>query len=174
VRYNILKYMENTEKVVKKNTKVIIPIILVIVGLGVGFFGGFEFRNYQLGKTRSAFTAGGANGAAQRFTGSRTGATGTGSAARMAGGGAVTGSILSTDASSMTVKLADGSTKIVLLSGTTTYSNTVSAAQTDLKTGVNVAVMGAANSDGSVTANNIQINPVSFRPQGSPVPAPAK
>jgi len=152
-----------------KNTKVIIPIILVLVGLGAGFFGGIQYRNYQINKARSSFAAGGASGATasgfQRFTG-RTGGTGTGAAR----GGAVTGSILSVDGNSFTVKLADGSSKIVLFSASTTYSNTISAAQTDLKVGGNVMVMGSTNSDGSVTATNVQINPMSFRPQGSPVP----
>jgi predicted small secreted protein len=151
-----------------KNTKVLVPIILVLVGLGAGFFGGIQYRNYQLNKARAGFAAGGsasAAGAFQRFNG-RTGGTGTGAAR----GGAVTGSILSVDGNSFTVKLADGSSKIVLFSASTTYSNTVSGAQSDLKVGGNVMVMGSTNSDGSVTATNVQINPMSFRPQGSPVP----
>ncbi|MCX6704954.1 MAG: DUF5666 domain-containing protein [Candidatus Woesebacteria bacterium] len=149
-----------------KNIKVIVPIILVLVGLGAGFFGGYQYRNYRLNQTRGNFAAGGANGNFQRFTGTRNG-QGTVAGAR---GGAVTGSILSMDAKSITVKLTDGSTKIVLFSGSTTYSNTVTASQTDLKVGSEVAVFGAANTDGSVTATNIQINPMSFRPQGSPAP----
>jgi hypothetical protein len=149
-----------------KNVKVIVPIILVLVGLGAGFFGGYQYRNYRLNQTRGNFI--GANG--QRFTGTRTG-QGTVAGAR---GGAVTGSILSMDAKSITVKLTDGSTKIVLFSGSTTYSNTATAAQTDLKVGSEVAVFGAANTDGSVTATSIQINPMSFRPQGSPAPTPAQ
>jgi hypothetical protein len=139
-----------------KNAKVIVPIILVLVGLGVGFFGGYQYRNYRLRRSIGNFAgAAGANGA---VAGAR--------------GGAVSGSILSIDASSITVKLADGSTKIVLFSGTTTYSNTVSAAQTDLKVGSEVVVLGAANSDGSVTATSIQINPQFGRGAG-PSPTPA-
>jgi hypothetical protein len=154
--------MENTEKVIKKNTKMIVPIILLVIGLGGGFFGGYEFKTYQGNKARTAFTQGGTIGA-QRYVGTRTG-----NSARTSGGGAVSGSIISIDNNSITVKLADGSTKIVLLSGTTTYSNTVTAVQTDLKSGTNIAVFGNANSDGSVTAASVQINPVSFRPAGSP------
>ena len=153
-----------------KNTSVILPIILVLVGLGAGFFGGYQYRNYVLNKTRAGF-AGGAG--AQRFVaGGTRGANGT----RTGGagfGGAVTGSILSIDTGSMTVKMSDGSTKIVLLSGSTTYSNTVSAAQTDLKVGSQVAAFGTANSDGSVTATSIQINPEFGRPMASPSPTPA-
>jgi hypothetical protein len=150
-----------------KNSKVIVPIILVLVGLGAGFFGGYQYRNYRLNQIRGNFAVGGTSGA-QRFTGTR--GTGTGGA-RGGFGGAVNGSILSVDGNSFTVKLADGSSKIVLFSASTTYSNTVSAAQTDLKVGGNVMVMGSTNSDGSVTATSVQINPISFRPQGSPAPS---
>jgi hypothetical protein len=153
-----------------KNTKVIVPIILVLVGLGAGFFGGYQYRNYRLTQTRAGFTTGGTGGTSgtfQRFTGTRT-ATGTGA---RAGGGAVTGSILSIDTNSMTVKMADGSTKIVILSGSTTYSNTAAASQSDLTTGSNVMVLGTSNSDGSVTATNVQINPQFARPAGSPAPS---
>lgn len=148
-----------------KNAKVIVPIILVLVGLGAGFFGGYQYRNYRLTQSRGNFAAG-ANGAAfQRFTGTRTGA---GAGSR---GGAITGSILSVDTNSMTVKMSDGSTKIVIFGGSTTYSNTASASQSDLKTGSNVMVFGSTNSDGSVTATNVQINPEFARPTGSPSPS---
>ncbi len=144
-----------------KNTKVIVPIILVLVGLGVGFLSGYEYRNYRLQRQT------GTSGTFQRFNGARTpGQNG------MMGRGGVEGSILSVDATSMTVKLADGSTKIIIFSGSTTYSNTTVAAQSDLKTGSTVAVFGSTNSDGSVTATNVQINPINFRPQGTPGPTP--
>jgi len=152
-----------------KNARVIVPIIAVLVGLGVGFFSGIEYKNYQANKLRSSFAAGGAGGA-QRFAAGTRGTGQTGNAALR--GGAVTGSILSMDSKSITVKLADGSTKIILFSSSTTYSNTTTASQTDLKVGSTVAVMGAANSDGSVTATNVQINPMSFKPEGSPPPTP--
>ena len=150
-----------------KNAKVVAPVILVLVGLGAGFFGGYQYRNYKLNQTRGSFTAGGASGA-QRFTGTR----GTGQNGMMGRGGAVTGSVLSIDANGVTVKLTDGSSKIVLFSSSTTYSNTVTASQTDLKVGTNVAVFGAANSDGSVTATSVQINPQFGRPS-EPSPSPA-
>ncbi len=74
------------------------------------------------------------------------------------------------DSDSITVKLADGSTKIVLFSGTTTYSDTITASQTDLKVGGEVSVFGTANSDGSVTATSIQITPQFGRVMPSPTP----
>lgn len=135
-----------------KNIKPIVPVILILVGLGVGFFGGYEYRNYRLTQTRGGFAVGGGN--FQRFIGNRAG-TGQNGAMRAA----ALGSILSIDTNSITVKMADGSTRIVILSGSTTYSNTVSASQSDLKTGDNVAITGTPNSDGSVTATSVQLNP---------------
>jgi hypothetical protein len=146
-----------------KNAKVIVPIILVLVGLGAGFFGGYQYRNYRLNQARGNF---GAN--SQRFIGTR----GTGQNGGMMGRGGVYGSILSIDASSITVKLADGSTKIILFSGSTTYENTIVAQASDLKVGGEVAVFGTSNSDGSLTATNIQINPQFGRGAG-PSPTPA-
>lgn len=150
-----------------KNARTLVPIICVLIGLGVGFLGGFEYRNYRLNQTRGNFAAGSANGTFQRFTGTQSGAQN-----GMMRGGAVTGSILSMDDKSITVKLPDGSSKIVLFSDSTTYSDTQKAAKTDLKVGSEVAVFGAPNSDGSVTATNVQINPTSLRPQGLPSPTP--
>ena len=157
-----------------KNSRVLIPIICILIGLGVGFGGGYFFRGQQTTRARTGFGAGaigasGTPGGFQRFAGGTRSGGQNGAGAR---GGAVNGSILSMDAKSLTVKLSDGSTKIVLLSGSTTYSNTASATQGDLKTGSTVAVFGTPNSDGSVTATNVQINPMSFRPQGSPAPTP--
>jgi len=145
--------------------KNLVYALVGLVGLVMGFGGGFYFRNYQLQKTRSAF--GTNNGNFQRFMGgNRIGGNGT---VMMGRGGAVVGSVLSMDDKSVTVKLPDGSTKIVLFSDATTYANTVSATKSDLKTGETVAV--AANSDGSVTASSIQVNPEFGRFAASPTPA---
>lgn len=152
-----------------KNTGILITVICLLIGLGIGFFGGYKYRNYRLSKAMVNF---GANGNFQRFTGNGTtrmmGQNGNG----MMRGGAVEGTILSMDDKSVTVKLSDGSSKIILFSGSTTYSNTVTSTRTDLKVGGTVAVFGASNSDGSITATNVQINPTFFRPQNSPNPSP--
>lgn len=36
-----------------KNVRMLVPIICVLVGLGVGFLGGFEYKNYQTMKRPS-------------------------------------------------------------------------------------------------------------------------
>jgi hypothetical protein len=64
----------------------------------------------------------------------------------------------------------DGSSKIVNISPSTTYSKTDTGSKSDLKTGIRVAAIGSPNSDGSVTAQNVQINPM-FRIGESPTPS---
>lgn len=81
-------------------------------------------------------------------------ANGTG---RFQGGNAVSGSIISADATSITVKTADGSTKIVLLSGSTPISKVAEGTMADLLAGQNVIVTGTTNDDGTVTATRIQV-----------------
>ena len=72
----------------------------------------------------------------------------------------VSGEITAVDANSVTVKLADGGSKIVILSEKTTVNKASESSKEDLKEGVKVAAFGSENADGSVTASNIQINPV--------------
>lgn len=75
------------------------------------------------------------------------------------GGGLVNGEIISADAQSITVKLRDGGSKIILLSDKTEISKFVAGEAGDLKVGENVMVMGSANADGSVTAQTVQLRP---------------
>jgi hypothetical protein len=66
----------------------------------------------------------------------------------------------------MTVKLNDGSSKIVLLTGTTSINKAATAATSDLTVGETVSAFGTTNSDGSITATNVQINPLMRGPGG--------
>jgi hypothetical protein len=51
-------------------------------------------------------------------------------------------------------------------------SKTQTTSKSDLTQGANVAVFGSPNSDGSVTAQNVQLNPMfRMRPDGSPMPS---
>ncbi len=129
----------------------ILAIVLLLVGLGAGFFGGMQYdRATQQKNQRLQF--GQTNGAVDNQT-------------RRAGFGqngnnrSVSGDIISSDNNGITVKLTDGSSKIVLVSGSTQINKTNPAAKSDLSVGQKVMVIGTVNSDGSVTAQNIQLNP---------------
>jgi len=52
------------------------------------------------------------------------------------------------------------SSKIVLLSDGTQINKAETVDKSELKSGVKVAVFGTENSDGSVTAQNVQVNPI--------------
>lgn len=134
-----------------------LAIILLIVGLGAGFFVGMKYQQSQ----------------SSQNTG-RTGQGGRGQFGQRNGnvGRPVAGEILSSDDKSITVKLPDGSSKIVLLSANTQINKAATASVSDLKVGEKVAVFGSNNSDGSVTAQNIQLNPQLRGAMGSPSASP--
>ena len=146
----------------KQNQMLILVLVALLFG-GVGFFGGMTYQKGQVSAMRG-------NGAA--FAG-RTGAPGQAAGARRMGG-QVMGEILSADSNSVTIKLADGSSKIALITSTTSIVNSVSATATDLKVGARVAVFGATNTDGSVTAQSVQLNPMIRTANSTPSAQPTK
>lgn len=128
-----------------KNSIVVTIILIAVVGVGA-FYAGTKYQ--QSKRTAIMGQFGGQAGQRMGFSGNRTGFR------------PVNGEILSTDDKSITVKLQDGSSKIVLVANTTSIIKSSKASKSDLKTGEKVAVFGTENSDGSVTAQNIQLNPV--------------
>lgn len=132
-----------------KNKNIFLVLgLLILVGAGA-FYGGMK---YQEGQPSTFSRQGGVGGAgARQGQGNRTGFR------------PVNGEIISADEKTITVKLQDGSSKIVLFSDKTTINKADVATKTDLKAGAKVAVFGTTNSDGSVTAQNIQLNPLMRR-----------
>lgn len=127
------------------------PTMVVLIAALVGiaaFFGGIQYQKMQV----PSFGAG-------RFSQGQT-RTGTGTGNRALNMRPVTGEIINQDSSSFTVKMNDGSTKIVILSNSTAYMTSSAAAKTDVKTGQKVMVIGTQNADGSVTAQSVQLNPI--------------
>ncbi|MCX8032088.1 MAG: DUF5666 domain-containing protein [Thermoleophilia bacterium] len=72
-------------------------------------------------------------------------------------GSLVSGTILSVDDTGITVKTADGGSKIVLVTSSTTLVKTEEATRDDLVAGQEVTIVGEANEDGSLTASRIQL-----------------
>lgn len=156
--------MKNSMKSVSVSP-IIIVIAVVLVG-AVAFFGGMKYQRGKVSMMAGRFA--GANGLA----GARGGQGGPGGQNRFGQGiRPINGEILSVDDKSMTVKMMDGSTKIVVLSETTSINKAAEAVKTDLKTGEKVAVFGAQNPDGSVTAQSIQLNPMARMMGGNATPS---
>lgn len=139
----------------KKNHLIGVIIVAVVVA-GAGFYAGTVYGKGSVGG-RGQF----ANG---QFTGMG-GAGFAGRGMRSAGGGFTAGEIVSSSNGSISIKMQNGSsTEIVLLGPSTQILKSVSGSVSDLSVGTAVVVTGSQNSDGSLSAQSIQI-----RPAGSPV-----
>jgi len=73
------------------------------------------------------------------------------------GGGFTAGEIIAKDDKSVTVKLQAGGSKIVFLSGSIEITKFAAGALSDIEIGKNISVSGTVNSDGSITAQSIQL-----------------
>lgn len=133
----------------KKN--IIITLVLLVVFTVIGFFAGTKYQQHKItSQFNQRLGANGAPNAMNRGSGNRSQANGFRQ---------TIGEIISVDDKSVTVKMSDGSSRIILISDSTILSQSTSATRDDLKIGVQVAVSGDQNTDGSVTAKNIQLNP---------------
>lgn len=133
----------------KKSMVVTIMLIASITAVA-GFFAGMK---YQQSRRSQFFTQNG------NRPGNNTmifgGLGGTRSGARP-----VSGEIIKADETSVTVKLQDGSSKIIMVSETTNINIADKGTKSDLITGTQVIIFGSENTDGSISALNIQINPI--------------
>ncbi|MDD2785777.1 MAG: DUF5666 domain-containing protein [Patescibacteria group bacterium] len=143
-------------------------IVAIIVAAIISFGGGFAVSRYVLPVKPSANVqgefarfaggSGGAGGAAVGQFAIRTG-SGAGGARAGAGGGFVSGEILKKDDTSMSIKMQDGSSKLVLVTSSTQALKTSTTDLSGLNVGEQVTVIGSANSDGSITAQSVQVRP---------------
>jgi uncharacterized spore protein YtfJ len=125
--------------------KTIVAIVVAVVLLAVGFGSGMAYgkRGSQQGYgARSGQMMNGRMGA-------RTGQD-TGMAA---------GEVMNKEAGSFVVKMQNGSTKIVLTTASTTVSKMTEGSVSDFSNGTAVMVIGQNNTDGSITAKQVQIRP---------------
>lgn len=129
-------------------------VALILVG-GGSFYGGIKYQEAKtpttpVGRMMGPNGFGGANG-----QGRRGGPNGT---------GIVAGDVINKDASSLTINTPNTGSKVVLIASSTRVSKMQDGTLADVNAGTEVVVNGTANSDGSVTAQTIQI-----RPAGSPL-----
>jgi len=138
-----------------KNKIVTFSIAAIIIA-GLSFYGGIKYQQSQGIRNFRQFAGGG-----QGFEGQMRIRNGSGLGPNGGSGGRqVAGEILNQDGTSITVKMPDGSSRIVLLTDKTTYNKASEGTKSDLKVGEQVRAFGTDNADGSITAVNIQLNPV--------------
>ncbi|HVM76915.1 MAG TPA: DUF5666 domain-containing protein [Candidatus Paceibacterota bacterium] len=127
--------------------------VIAVACAGVFFYVGMV---YGKSLTGSSAGAGGRNFA---FGSSTTRAFGRGGAN---GGGGAMGQIISVNGNSMTLQLANGNSQVVFYATSTPVIEPTSVPAAALKNGMQVVVTGSENSDGSLTAQGIQIRPPGF------------
>lgn len=166
------------KKINIKNAFNLVTLILVIVVGGAAFFGGMK---YQENATKKAIQSQYTNPFSGRnqFQNTRNGNTGSksttqnGVGERRMGNGQIVGEITSIENNSITIKDNQGNSRIILISDKSTISKASAGQISDLKVGEKVSAFGTPNTDGSVSATNIQLNPVMPNiPSGTPSVSP--
>jgi hypothetical protein len=127
--------------------KYLVHIVWVIVAV-VAFVGGMYYGKSTIPAGRGSFAG---------FTASstRAGFAGRGGA----GAGAVIGQVTAMSSDSITVQLANGNSDVVFYSSSTPITEPTQVSPSVLTAGTNVMVGGTQNSDGSFTAQTIQVRP---------------
>jgi hypothetical protein len=125
-----------------KNAWIWIVLAAVLFG-AVGFYGGVT---YQKAQAPAGFAGGPGNFRGQGRVGGQNGAN------------VATGTVIATDAQSITVKSADGGSKIVYVSAQTEVSKQTVLTAADIKVNDQVAAFGQA-ANGGIDARMVQIVP---------------
>src|SRR6185369_11569538 len=140
------------------NKQTITTIVVAIVFAAGGFFGGIKYQQSKAqalvaGRQGGQFFAQGGGGGQRRLGGQN-------------GADFVTGKVLSKDSGSITVQSQTGGSKIVIFGPSAQFGKMVAGTADDVTIGTNIIVIGSANPDGSITAQNVQIRSASSTPLG--------
>lgn len=161
-------------------SSIIVSIIITAIIVGGGaFYGGMKYDQNKGGVSLSNLQNMSPEQRQQAFGQFRNSANLSGLAAggrganggQGGGGGFVMGDIIGKDdpegeqalygaSKSITIKLPDGGSRIIFLSGSTEITKSTAGSDSDLQMGQQITVNGTSNQDGSVIAKSIQISPV--------------
>lgn len=143
--------------------KTITPMVATIIGvsaLGIGFGSGVwyqkkqNFSNFRerVGNIMENRQQGSAkSGHNQRGTGNLQ--------MGLRGQNVVSGEVTSMEDKSITIKMNDGSSVIVIVDDSTQYTTSTDVNKDQVSVGTKVAVFGEENQSGAIDASSIEINP---------------
>lgn len=140
-----------------KNKMVTAGALVLILTSGVSFYTGMKYSEGKTGASSQIALRGG-------FGANRMGGAG----GMMRGGGASSGEILAKDDKSVTIKLRNGGSAIIFFGASTQVMKSAPGAITDLSIGQLITAIGTANSDGSISAQSIQIRPATQATPATP------
>ena len=123
-----------------------------VMAVLLGFWGGVQ---YGKSSATTALQNGGFQRGAFGVQGRRSG---------VSNANFIMGEIMNKDDKSITVKSRDGSSRFVFFSGMTQISKSTNGTPDDLQIGKEINANGTLNSDGSMSAQMIQIRPFSQTP----------
>ena len=126
------------KKLDKKQT---INLIIVLVLMGVSFYIGTQFPAKKMWNNQFAMQ--GKQGSVKQFNPNN--------------GGMISGEVISKDEQSISIKLRDGGSKIILFSTSTVITKGSQGGIDDLTIGSQIMAVGSQNKDGSITARNIHL-----------------
>ncbi len=133
-----------------QTTKIIIGAVVLAV---LAFWAGTVYANHKNANTKMSGMAG-MNGQFAGRGGFGGGMGGTRNAANF-----VAGTVLSKTDTTITVQNQAGGSKILLIAPSTTVSKSAVGSIADVTVGSSVVATGTTNSDGSITAQNLQLRP---------------
>ncbi len=138
-----------------KKNNVLAIILAAAVMAGAGFFAGMK---YQQAKRPAGFRQFGGgqfgNGQGMRNVPGQGNANFPGGRQNFR---PINGEITGADEKSITIKAADGSSKIIIYSETTKINKTTETNKEDLKVGESVMIIGTEGAEGTITAQVISI-----------------
>lgn len=141
--------------------KILISVFVTAVLVGGGaFYGGMKYGQSKVPQRFANLS----QEQRQQFqqTGADIGGLAAGRGQR--GSGFASGEIIAKDEKSITIKLPGGGSKIIFYSDSAEIGKFEKGNLDDLEVGKTITVNGEANSDGSITAQSIQIRPEGISP----------
>jgi len=149
-------------KILREIMKKLLSIIIAIIIVGGGaFYGGIKYQqsNNSFGNFSRQNSQNLSEEQRQQFFQGNVGGNLQKGVEEGTGSGFLKGEVINKDEQSLTLEMMDGNSMIIFFSGSTEISKTAEGSIDDIEVGKQITVTGEQNSDGSYTAETIQLSP---------------